>query len=241
MATLPIVNTADKRKGIIAALVVMGLILLYLLLVTFERADPPPQDIHVQLSEPMDITEIEDFTIEGGSGGGEPTDAPDRNVQQQTQQVITNQNSQTTTNSGQATTTNSNSENQQSANHQAPNPFGDGGFGGGSGGGEGTGMGQDSGTGGGTGSGNGTGAGRKRLSHVSMSGIQCNVSAVIKFKVVINSNGDVVNVYNTSGTTTSDQVLINRLMDAVKRTVKYSKSEGAPLIQKIYTFNVQPR
>ena len=44
MATIPIARTIDKRKGAVASGVVMLLILIYLLLTTFEMADPAPKD-----------------------------------------------------------------------------------------------------------------------------------------------------------------------------------------------------
>jgi len=49
MATLPVVNELDKRKGILAAFVVMLLLFLYLYFTEILMADPPPRDIPVQI------------------------------------------------------------------------------------------------------------------------------------------------------------------------------------------------
>ncbi|MDA9169543.1 hypothetical protein N9O14_03145, partial [Crocinitomicaceae bacterium] len=64
MATLPIVNTFDKRVGVIASIVTMLLLFLLMLSITYEKADPPPEDIPINMSEPMDVTEIENIVIQ---------------------------------------------------------------------------------------------------------------------------------------------------------------------------------
>lgn len=241
MATIPIVDRMDKRKGIIAAVIVMLGLFLYLILTSFEMADPPPKDIPLEVAEPLDMTEIEEFTIAGGAGGGDPSTAPVDQPQPQTENVLTQTNSNSQTNSGNANNTNSpNSDNQASTTQQSNNPFAQGGSGGGDGSGDGTGFGNDSGTGtDGSGAGPGSGAGRKRLNNVNIADLQYNSDETIYLKLVIDAQGNVVQVYNIKGqTTTTDQILINKVKVAVKKQVKYNKQEHAPLATVYYTVKV---
>lgn len=242
MATLPpIVDTKDKRKGIIASLVVMLLLLIYLILTSFEMADPPPQDIPISVAEPLDVTEIEDFTIAGGSGGGEPNTSDVSDPQPQTEHVLTQHNSNSSINSGNASSTNSpNSNNNSSTTQQSNNPFNQGGTGGGGGGGNGGNFGNDTGNGnGGNGGGTGSGAGRVRLNNVDIDDLYYNSDETIALKLVIDAEGNVVQVYNIAGkTTTTDQILINKVKSAVKKQVKYNKQSGAPLATVFYTIDI---
>jgi hypothetical protein len=241
MATIPIVDTIDKRRGMISALVVMLLLLIYLLLYTFEQADPPPQDIPVQLAEPMDITEIENVTIAGGSGGGNPSDDPVTEPKPQTENILTSTKpSNTQSHTGNANTTNSpNSNSDPSNSQQSDNPFADGGQGGGNGGGSGNTFGGDTGTGTGGNGGGGTGKGRVRLNHVNVADLHYNSDEKIFLKLVIDAEGNVVQVVNlVSQTTTTDQILINKIKAAVKKQVKYNKESGAPLASVYYTVKI---
>ncbi len=240
MAAIPIVDKRDKRKGIATSLLVMLLLFIYLLLSSFERADPPPQDIPVKLAEPLDVTEIKEFTIEGGSGSGKPNDDPVRDPQPQTEQIITQENSDTEVHTGQANnTTSPNSQNEPSTTNQSDNPFDPGGSGGGNDGGEGDNLGSDSGTGTQGGPSTGGGSGRVRLNNVNINNLQYNSDEVLYFKLVIDAQGNVVQVQNIKGkTTTTDQILINKVAIAVKKQVKYNKQPGAPLASVYYTVKV---
>ena len=75
MATIPIVNTVDKRVGIITAIIAMVLIILYLLLTTIALADPPPPDpvvmAETEIPEELQFKVIE---MSGGADAGSPTD-----------------------------------------------------------------------------------------------------------------------------------------------------------------------
>ena len=105
MATLPIVNTQDKRIGLISAVVAMLLVFLIMWLVKYEIVDPPPPDLHLEAAAPLDKTIIEDLSIDNaGGGGGDPSSDPKNNLQT-TEQIITNNQSTTTVNSGNANTT----------------------------------------------------------------------------------------------------------------------------------------
>ncbi len=243
MATLPpIVDTIDKRKGIIAALVLMLILFIYLMLTSFEKADPPPQDIPLKVAEPLDETIIEEFTIAGGSGGGEANTDPVSPPKPQTEQVITKTNSDTEINSGKGSTTNSpNSNNEGTTSQQSNNPFASGGQGTGNDGGKGDTFGKDNGTGGngGSGTGSGSGAGRIRLNEVNISDLHYNTDETIALKLVIDAQGNIVQVMNIAGkTTTTDQILINKVKTAVKKQVKYNAQKDAPLATVYYTVRI---
>lgn len=238
MATLPIVNTEDKRKGLIAALVVLLGLFIYLLLTTFEIADPPPKPPVLTFAEPLEILEIEKFTIEGGAGSGKPSDDPIKEPEPQVENIITsNTPNNTQSNSGQgSTTTTTQSDAEPSTSQQSNDPFNPGGSGNGDGNGEGTGIGSDSGNGTeGTG-GPGGGSGRIRLNNVSMDNLQYNSDEKIYLKLMIDAKGNVVQATNLpSLTTTTDAVLISKVIAAVKKQVKYNEQKGAPLASVSYT------
>ncbi|MCR9174090.1 MAG: hypothetical protein NXI10_16435 [bacterium] len=231
MATIPIVNTQDKRIGLITSVVSMLLVLILMWLIKYEVVDPPPEDMHLETATELDKTVIEDIIIAGG-GGGDPSNDPVNNTQT-TENIITNNNSDVTVNSGNANTTNSPNSDSPPSGNNVDNPFGDGGFGGGTGGGngsgDGSGIGNDSGPGTG-GPGNGGSVDRKVLSHVNSDDIHYNYDAKFYFKVGVNADGYVVDVQNIkSKTTTSDEVIIRKVMALVKNQVRFSKAPGATI------------
>lgn len=241
MASVPIVDIRDKRIGMAAAILVLLLLFLYLLLTTFVKLDPPPQDIPVHMAEPLDVTEILNPTIEGGSGGGQPSDDPVSDPKPQTEQIITqahNTNSQSVT--GQANTTNTaNSNNQPSTTQQSDNPFAPGGSGNGQGGGTGNTFGGDTGTGTGGPGGTGSGKGRVRLNNVDISNLQYNSDENIYLKLLIDAEGNILKAYNIAGqTTTTDGLLINSVINAVKKQVKYNKDPGSAPVYVFYTITI---
>lgn len=239
---LPIVQKVDKQKGLITSLLVMVLLLLYFLFVSFDQADPLPKDIPVKLAEPIDITEIRDIILAGGSGGGQASDDPLDKPKPQTEEILTQtKNPKTQTHTGKGNTTNSaNSQNQPSTSQQSDNPFSSGGSGTGNSGGDGGTFGGDSGTGtGGNGTGTGSGKNRTRLNNVNIDDLKYNSNETIHLKLVIDAEGNVVQAINIiSKTTTTDQILINKVIVAVKKQVKYSKESGASLVAVFYTIGI---
>lgn len=241
MATIPIVDTIDKRKGIMVAIFLMAALLVYLLLLTFEKANPPPKEEVVTLADPLDVTEIVKPTILGGSGSGTPSDDPVTDPKPQTEQIITSTNNPDhVVNTGQGNTTNTaNSQNDPTNAVQTNNPFGDGGSGDGEGGGSGDTFGGSSGTGTGGHAGSGSGKGRIRKNSINLGDLHYNTDEKIALKLVIDAEGNVVQVINIkSQTSTTDQVLINKVKVAVKKQIKYNKEAGAPLTNVYYTVNV---
>lgn len=243
MATLPVVNEIDKRKGIIAAAITMLLLFLYLYFTKILMADPPPRDIPVKTETTIDQIELKNLVVEaGGQGGGTPTNDPVvSEPKPQTQQVLTKpKNPKTQTNTGQSTNqTAENSNNTSSTTQASNNPFGDGGSGGGKGGGKGGKFGNDNGTAGTGPGGNGNGDGRTRLNDPSVDHIETNVNVTIHLKLTVNESGDVVSASNiTSKTTTTDQRIINQVISAVKSQVKYNKDPGSGMVSVYLTVKI---
>jgi len=223
MATLPIVNSIDKRKGIITAIFTMLLLLMYLWFTTFEMADPPPRDVIVEATAefPEEII-LKDLKIEGGSGAGKPSDAPIEEPKPKTEQVITKvENNDTQVNTGKANSTNSaNSQNTNTTPTQSNDPFASGG----------NGNGGDSGTGTSGNGGSGGGAVRIRQNAPIINGLRSNESVTIHLKLTLDAGGNVIAASNIKAkTTTTNQILINRVINEVKKQVKYNKEPGAPL------------
>lgn len=242
MAAIPVVNTIDKRIGLVSALMLMLLTFIVLYLITYDIPNPLPEDRVMPTVADVDEIILKELVVEGGSGGGKPSDAPLDEPKPQTQQSLT-QNTKprpTSTNSGQANnTTSPNSNNTSSTSSQSNDPFG-GGSGGGPGSGNGTGVGTTDGSHG-TGPGTiGTGKGRTRLGDVDVDGISIETNATITYKLTVDSEGHVVGFSHISAkTTTTDQILINKIGYEIKKQVKYSKSPGSSLVYIEYKINVR--
>lgn len=243
MASIPIVDTFDKRIGIISALVLMIITFVVLWFLTYDIPNPLPTVREVPAVAMVDEIVLKKLVVEGGAGGGTPSKSETADPKPVKQQSITsNKPAQTSTQTGgQATTTNSqNTTNTSSGGNQSSNPFGDGGTGGGTGGGNGTGFGQDSGEGTGTGSGIGFGKGRTRQNNVDVRNISIETDASIYYKLTVDSKGNVVAFSHlASKTTTTNLNLINQIGVAIKKQVKYNEAKGAPLEYQFYTIHVK--
>jgi len=241
MAQAPIMNEKDKQWGIIVSVLTLVLIAAYLLLASFQFADPPPQDIPLAAEMPMEEIEMENLKLEsGGAGGGTPSDAPIAEPQPEVEQVITNKESKVSVKTGKSTKTNTNqnSDNSATTTVKGKNPFG-GGEGGGEGGGKGPFNGPDNGKEG-NGQGTTSGAGRTRYNEITTDQIFSSVEVIVKLKMTINEDGKVISATRIEGTTTTDQRIINQVMSAAKSQLKYSKEPGAGIQVVFYTARIIP-
>lgn len=237
MATLPIVNTFDRRAGVISAVTAMIILLIVILFLTYEQADPLPEDIPIELAAPLDVTEVYDVVADLGGGGGDPSESPQNNPNQ-VETVITAPTSNTQVSAGTGNVTNSAEDNGPSGD-ETPNMFGSGGAGTGNGGGSGPGFGPDGGPGT-NGTGGGSGAGRKIVNEVNFD-LDYDQVVDFVFKLTVDANGNVIKADVVMGqTTTTDQILINKVKYAVIKTVKYSKSAGSAVVFKNYPIRLQP-
>ncbi|MDG1334265.1 MAG: hypothetical protein P8P74_18165 [Crocinitomicaceae bacterium] len=243
MASIPIVDTIDKRIGIISAVALMIITFVVLWFLTYDIPNPLPTIREVPAVAMVDEIVLKELVIEGGAGGGTPSNSDTKEPKPVKQQSITsNKPAQTSTQTGgEGTTTNSqNTQNSESGGNQSNNPFGDGGSGGGSGGGDGGGFGQDSGEGTGTGNGIGFGKGRTRLNNVDVHNISIETDASIYYKLTVDSKGNVVAFSHLAAkTTTTNSILINKIGREIKRQVKYNEAKGAPLEYQFYTIHVK--
>ncbi len=243
MATIPVVNTVDKRIGIITSITLLAITILILFFLTYEMPDPLPQDKPVPAAAMVDEIILKELKVEGGAGGGTPNNSETTEPKPVKQETITSSKpSKTTTpNGGKGTTTNSNNTtNESSGGQQSNNPFGDGGTGGGQGGGDGTGFGQDTGQGAGSGPSIGFGKGRIRQNNVKVDGISIETTAVIYYKLTVDADGNVVDFsHNKAKTTTTDQTLINKIGYEIKKQVTYNKAPGSPLVYQYYSVSVK--
>lgn len=181
----------------------------------------------------------------GGSAGAASVNPVDRNTREQNAKPTVISNSKDP--AGQSDHTNSKNPTNNTATTlvKGENPFGGGGAKSGSGSGI---FGKDQGTGSGTGEGNGTngtgsglgGGARKKLSGLDPDDIQSNENCRVVLIVYINAEGNVTRAENDkNNTTTSDISLINRLIELVKRQVKYDKRPGTGLQKQTLPINVK--
>ncbi len=76
------------------------------------------------------------------------------------------------------------------------------------------------------------------MATVNANDIQYNYDVKFVFNVTINADGYVVYVENIKSlTTTTDEIIIRKVMDLVKKQVRYSKSPGASVQTMRYTVN----
>ncbi len=240
MSKIPIANKIDKRKGAIAALLFMLAMAVYVGLISFQIADPPPQPVLVEVETHIDEIYLKNLTVDGGSSSGSPSEAPVEQPKPQTQQGITTEESETEENTGQSNhTTTASSDNTNSTTQTSNDPFASGGNSNGENGGSGNTFGSD-GTGTeGDGGGSGSGKGRIRKNDPILTDLKSNVNAYIYLKLTIDAQGNVVSASNIKAqTTTSNQILINKVIYHVKKQVKYNKDEGAPVAKVFMTVKV---
>ena len=240
MASKPIVNKIDNRKGAIAALIAMVLFAVYFALISFQIADPAPEPLVVNVTTEIPELELQNLVVEGPTRSGSPSDAPLDKPKPQTEQIITSEESDVEVNTGQSNTTNApNSTNTSSTTQQSNDPFASGGDGNGDSGGSGDTFGGDSGTGTEGNGGGGSGKGRIRLNDPIMTDLQSNIDATIQLKLTIDAQGNVIAADNIKAqTTTTNQILINRVIYEVKKQVKYNIDPGSSLAKVFMAVHV---
>ncbi len=239
-----VADPKDVRVGAIATGVVLTLLFIILFLITYQIADPPPQDIVVKTETTLDVLELKNLKVESGSaGGGTSSNDPIKKPEQQIQKVITGKSSKTTTKTGESNKTNGdNPNNTASTSSQSDNPFGTGGSGGGTGAGKGTFGGPGSGDEGDGGLGKGSGANRIRLNDPSLPSYDIDQDATLTLKLTINDMGEITGaIVVKSRSTLSDQRIINSVIAEIRRQVKYKADPGSPSVQVFLTVGINAR
>lgn len=190
------------------------------------------------------------YKIVGGGGGGSagsPSDAPiDKTPEPQTKKEDVIKDSKTGIKSGKSiANTADNSDAASSTIKKGKSPFG-----GGAAKGEGTGLfGKDKGPGSGVGNGDGTngvgsgtggGGARKKLTNLNPDDLNSNEDCTVHLYVYINSEGNVVKVENIgSKTTTANSMLISKIIELVKKQIKYDKRPDIAQQKQTLTINVK--
>ncbi|PKR79894.1 hypothetical protein CW751_12480 [Brumimicrobium salinarum] len=239
MAKVPVVRKSDNRKGIVAAIAFLLVTLFLLFFIKYSEPDPPKVTVPIPIT--MSESGIEDFEIHNAGGGSpsetvNPTPTPNENPQEQP----TQEESPVETASGTGDTESENSSEQEEA---ASNPFSNNGDGGTGENGSGGGFGNDQGPGSGDGEEGTGGAGdRIRKTNIQSKPTTENDERVqIALKLTIDSQGKVVRAdVVRNATTSNNQLLIDEIIDLVKKEVRYEEKPGARNEVAFYTVTVQP-
>jgi hypothetical protein len=237
-----VADPRDVKIGWISAVVTVILVLLIFLLVTYQIADPPPQDVLVNTETTLEELELKELKVEtGGAGGGTPTNDPIDQPKEQVQQVLTGKTGQTTVKTGSSNKTNGNNPNNQaSTSVQGRNPFGSGGSGNGNGAGNGPfgGPGElENGP-----SGVSVGKPRIRLNNVTLPCYDTDFDSKIHLKLSVNAKGDVfAATCIKSKSTCTDQRIINQVIAEVVRQIIFDKDPGSGTVYAFYTVQIDAK
>lgn len=239
-----VANPKDLKIGGVAAIIGVVVLIAILFILTYQIADPAPQDVVVVAETTLEELDLKNLKVEtGSSGGGTPSDDPIDKPKQQVQQVLTGKTGKTTTSTGKSNKTNGNDVNNgPSTTQQDDNPFGSGGSGGRNGGGNGPFGGVGSGTGDGDeGAGNGY-KNRTRMNNVSLPAYETDDDGDICLMLTVDASGDVVEAkYIKSKSTVTDQRIINDVIAKVRNQVKFNKVQNAPAYQAYYTVRIEAK
>jgi hypothetical protein len=248
MNTIPIVNKLDNRNAIIITAVTLLIITLILSFVKFKMQDPLPSDIDpitVEVNVPIKEIVLDNYKLltnpSGGRKGGAGTDDPISDMFEQTKEFITSEDGKTTVNSGNSKHDNSeNSDNPSSTNKNGDDFF----------------LGDD--YGGAYDSkgkdddnlniqknrGNGKdvvdGSPRIRKNDPDLSGIKVKETVSISLKLLIDKNGDIVQV-DVGSSPLKDEKTLKLIKQTVKNQVKYNKSDYDNLALVWLTVKIESR
>src|SRR5690554_2655958 len=239
MARVPVVRKSDNRKGVIAAVAFLLITLFLLFFIKYSEPDPP------KVTEPIPIvmgeSGIENFEIHN-AGGGAPSQNtdPEPRTEENPQDQFTQEDSPVETSSG---TGDSESENTTSEPTEEASPFSGNGSGGSGTSGSDGGFGADEGPGSGSGeAGTGAAGDRVRISNIHSKPKTPNDEfCEIALKLTVDSQGKVLRAdVIRNNTTTTNQRLIDEMIQLVKKEVRYKEKPGARNEVNYYTVKVEP-
>jgi len=235
----------DKKQGLITAVSTLIAIFLFLYLKTVDMADPAPVDIPVSAETTIEELELKELVVEpagGGSEGGQPSDAPVSEPKLQTQKVLTQtkKSNDTQVKSGESKNiTTGDTKNPSSSTDESDDWFTSGGDNGKVGANKTNKIGKTIGNSNGEGDSDGQGkqdGPMKRLTNVNVENIYSERDETISLKLTVNADGIITSVTKLPKTTTTNQILINQVIDAVKKQVKFSK--GSKVETHFYTVKI---
>lgn len=237
MARVPVVEKEDHRKGIYASAILFFLVLFLLFFIKYHEPDPPK----VTPSLPITMADegIDEFEVDN-AGGGAPaeTENQEEAVSTPAEEQPTQEESPVTTPTGDGASEESSSEAEEAAN-----PFSGAGSGGQGSAGSGGGFGADDGPGTGTGDpGTGGTGDRVRLKNIQSKPKTPNSNLCqIALKLTIDSRGTVVAASIVrANTTTTNQKLIDEVIELVKKEVRYEEKPDSRNENAFYTITVKP-
>ncbi len=241
MSQVPVVHKEDHKRAIIASVIAFLFTLFLLFFIKWHEPDPPKVTVPIPLAMMEDG--IDDFDIYN-AGGGEaaPTETETTTPEPTPQEVATQEESPVETVVGSNESDASSQTTSQQTEAQS-SPFSGSGSGGSGSSGSGTGFGPDSGPGIGTGEPGSGGSGeRVRLTNIkSKPRTVNNTRSNIAFKLTVDEFGSVIGVsVIRANTTTTNQRLIDEVIDLVKKEVQYVKKPGARPEVTYYTITVEP-
>jgi len=227
----------DKRIGFITSVLCLLLTFIFLLYYTFEVADPPPIVKPLEMKLPISALSFDNLKVEnsGSSGGGKPSNAEKSDITRtEAQKVITSKKENNTqVKSGESTSSPSpNPDKKATTPTPKPNPFSGGDQGIQNSGGIGKGFGKDTGPdkgSNGTGRGNGEAGGdiKRKPKNKPYIEIESDQNYTFYFKLEIDERGNVISGSNISKTTTTNQIVINKVLSSVIQQIKFTPKPGA--------------
>jgi len=253
MELVVVSNRGDIRKSRIFSAVIMLILFFLISLIHISSATDPPVHSEITREVPLEFLEVklEPTKQAGGSpgGSGTPSSAPlNRTNPPQQQALVSTKDPQAVAiKSGKSNKTNTDrpTQNTPTTTAQNSNPFSKGGMGGGTEGGSGGLFGTDNGLGGkGTGAGSGTGSGRSanrvRYNEISTDNIYTNSEIKVQLILNVNEEGRVIGGRTVgAGTTTSDQQIIGKVLNACKAQLRYKPSGS--MTEEYYTALIRPQ
>jgi hypothetical protein len=83
--------------------------------------------------------------------------------------------------------------------------------------------------------------GRVRMKEPDLSKFDSPTPVTISLKLLVDENGSVIEAINDSKrTSTTDKLLVDQVINAVKKDLRYSREKGASLLQSNYTVKIGP-
>jgi hypothetical protein len=244
ISTPQVADPNDVRAGLVSAVASIILLMILLFIITYQIADPPPQDAVVTADAVIDEILLKDLKLESGSiGGGSASNDPVDKPKEQIQELITGKSERSSIKTGKSNKTNGiDASNEASSTVESQDLFGSGGSGGKNGGGNGPFSGPGNSDDGDGGLGKVNGESRLRISNANLPQYDIDYESNIHLQLTVNANGEVVAAISIkSKTTCSDQRIINQVINEVKQQVKYKKESGAGLVNTFYTVEIRAK
>ncbi len=239
----------DRKIAGFIVIIACAISISVLHFLSYSIPTPPLPEQLLYKDMKMELIPLEAVVYDAGTGGG-GSGTPMKSEKAettppQTEQALTQKgNSTTHVTSWNSNTTNTTrpNNNPPSGQHVSDNPFGTGGSGGDTGRGNGTGLGDDNGSGTGPGNGNGSGGEVRRylVAQPNTSNIKSDENCTIVLSVLVDAEGEIIGqpIFAKGASTTNNTVLINQVINLVKKEARFNKAPGAKNIKQAITLKL---